>query len=303
MAGLRFKRGTRAQLDAAAGSGLLHAGEPYLVTDEGVMALGLGPGEYADVGSGGGGASTAAHVSYDPTQSGLDATDLQSALDAVVATHTGKLTANRTVNFDSSMTAAQIQSLIDQQPKNLNGYTLTFQFADGTYALGETLFFLGFFSGTLIIQGNAADTTAQLNKNVFVDFSGANCHGFEIASLVVVNVQRLRIKVNSSTANRAAIFSRGCTFFGCYQCSFEGTSTAYGYGALVRNGFGEIQVGYVTNFQIGLYCFSGSLFAYNTTSGAPHPITSLQVYAGTIYKTGVTIVGSEGKSGGGQIFS
>ncbi|GAB7079888.1 tail fiber protein [Megalodesulfovibrio paquesii] len=42
MAGLRVKRGTRAQLEAAAAAAQLHAGEPYLVTDEGRLAVGLG---------------------------------------------------------------------------------------------------------------------------------------------------------------------------------------------------------------------------------------------------------------------
>lgn len=41
MASLRIKRGTRAQLDAAAGSGTLKGGEPYLITDENRFAVGV----------------------------------------------------------------------------------------------------------------------------------------------------------------------------------------------------------------------------------------------------------------------
>ena len=56
---LKIKRGTRAQLTAAAGSGTLIAGEPYLVTDEGRFAIGLSGSSFetfakqSEVGAGG----------------------------------------------------------------------------------------------------------------------------------------------------------------------------------------------------------------------------------------------------------
>lgn len=46
MAAIRVKRGTRAQLDAAAGASALSAGEPYLITDEGRLAVGTGVATY-----------------------------------------------------------------------------------------------------------------------------------------------------------------------------------------------------------------------------------------------------------------
>lgn len=46
MATLRIKRGTRAQLDAAAAASGLHEGEPYLITDESRIAIGLSTGLY-----------------------------------------------------------------------------------------------------------------------------------------------------------------------------------------------------------------------------------------------------------------
>ena len=55
---LRVKRGTRAQLNAAAAAGQLAAGEPYLITDEGRLAIGTGADTYtalAKQGEGGGG--------------------------------------------------------------------------------------------------------------------------------------------------------------------------------------------------------------------------------------------------------
>lgn len=47
MAVIKVKRGTRAQIDAAATAGQLVAGEPYLITDDGVFAVGLSAYSYA----------------------------------------------------------------------------------------------------------------------------------------------------------------------------------------------------------------------------------------------------------------
>lgn len=46
MARILLKRGTRAQLDAAASGSALAAGEPYLISDEGRMAIASGPSAY-----------------------------------------------------------------------------------------------------------------------------------------------------------------------------------------------------------------------------------------------------------------
>ena len=46
MPALRIKRGTRAQLNTAAAANQLAAGEPYLITDEGRLAIGSGTGSY-----------------------------------------------------------------------------------------------------------------------------------------------------------------------------------------------------------------------------------------------------------------
>lgn len=46
MPSLKIKRGTRAQLDAAAAANQLNQGEPYLITDEGLMAVGLSANTY-----------------------------------------------------------------------------------------------------------------------------------------------------------------------------------------------------------------------------------------------------------------
>jgi hypothetical protein len=46
---IQFKRGTRAQIDSAASSNQLRVAEPYLLTDENRMALGLSVNSYTDI--------------------------------------------------------------------------------------------------------------------------------------------------------------------------------------------------------------------------------------------------------------
>lgn len=49
MTQIRIKRGTRAQLDAAASAGELVAGEPYLITDGPAAAVGTSSTTYLDL--------------------------------------------------------------------------------------------------------------------------------------------------------------------------------------------------------------------------------------------------------------
>jgi DNA-binding beta-propeller fold protein YncE len=59
---IQIKRGTRAEIDTAAGASGLHQGEPYLITDEDRLAVGTGTGTYeamAKESEAGGGLATA----------------------------------------------------------------------------------------------------------------------------------------------------------------------------------------------------------------------------------------------------
>lgn len=67
MPSLRFKRGTRAQLDAAAAAGQLREAEPYFITDEDVAAVGTGTGTYAVMGGGGNQITVSATAPASPT--------------------------------------------------------------------------------------------------------------------------------------------------------------------------------------------------------------------------------------------
>lgn len=44
---IQIKRGTRAQIEAAKAAGLLKDGEPYLITDEARIAVGVSPNGYS----------------------------------------------------------------------------------------------------------------------------------------------------------------------------------------------------------------------------------------------------------------
>jgi len=68
-----------------------------------------------------------------------------------------------TINFDNSMSAAEMQSLIDSAPKYIpyDRY-VQFQFADGTYELDSYLVWNGFMGyGSVRIYGNTGETTGS----------------------------------------------------------------------------------------------------------------------------------------------
>eukprot|EP00828_Plagiopyla_frontata_P048515 TRINITY_DN9320_c0_g2_i3.p1 TRINITY_DN9320_c0_g2~~TRINITY_DN9320_c0_g2_i3.p1 ORF type:complete len:391 (+),score=-1.47 TRINITY_DN9320_c0_g2_i3:531-1703(+) len=108
------------------------------------------------------------------------------------------LTADTTVNFDQSMTASQIQTLINGVPKNLNGHVLTFQFADGTYTLDAALWFQSFYGGEVYIVGNGSDSPISgAAKSVILNFSSDR--GIIITSCQS-RVSMLYLEVNISNA-------------------------------------------------------------------------------------------------------
>ena len=125
-----------------------------------------------------------------------------------------KLEENTTVNLDNSMSAATINALIAAQPKDLNGYTLTFQFADGTYTLNETLDFSGFRGGgALNIYGNSSNNSLSTTKSVNLDFSGtAGLDGLYVFDNVGVRADVFYLKI--TTNSRSSVYPldlRNCT--------------------------------------------------------------------------------------------
>jgi len=94
----------------------------------------------------------------------------------------------QTVNFNSSMTASQIQALIDAIPTFIpSGNIVTLQFADGTYSsLAGTIATIGFYGGgKLYILGNSGDSGLNTSKSVHLDFTGDACDGLDISECYV----------------------------------------------------------------------------------------------------------------------
>ena len=110
------------------------------------------------------------------------------------------LTSDRTVAFSSSFTTAQMQALIDAQPRNLGGKTLTFQFADGNYNLSTGLQFNFFSNGVLLIYGNSSNNTVAASKNVVLSGSAPIYLG---QNNTYTEIQYLRASVNTSTYGAA----------------------------------------------------------------------------------------------------
>jgi len=125
----------------------------------------------------------------------------------------------QTVNFDNSMTAAQIQALIDAVPRYIPpGVIVTFQFADGEYTLNATLSFIGFFGGgSLYIYGNTGEANATIlhtSQSVFLNFSASSCYGLSFKYIqCFVYFRNLKIKTKSHTTAYFSVFIQYCLSF------------------------------------------------------------------------------------------
>ena len=119
-----------------------------------------------------------------------------------------ELKEDTTVNLVATDTATEIQALIDAQPKNLNGFILLFQFADGTYSLDSELVFQHFSNGALSIYGNASDNSLSASKSVILNFSTAS-NGIKINnSNSDVAVRYLELNVNLTSGDFGLSYNR-----------------------------------------------------------------------------------------------
>jgi hypothetical protein len=210
---------------------------------------------------------------------------------ANLATTSG-LTANTTVNLTSAMTAAQIQALIDAQPKNLNGYTLTFQFGDGTYTIADTLNFIGFVGGTVFIQGNPSDTTLSTTKSVFLNADGQANGVIYTLNCTAVVIWYLKIEIDSSSGGYYAVFAADgvLTLSGCY---ILGDSTLTSYGVYTYLSIALVTNTYFSNIQYGISANGGNLFSQNNDDTGTPPLYGLQATsAASIGKDGTQPAGS-----------
>ena len=76
------------------------------------------------------------------------------------------MSANKVITVTTGSSITQIQELLNAEPQDLNGYTLTVQFQDGTYSITTPIDLSGFSNGTLNFSGNSADSTLSSSKSV-----------------------------------------------------------------------------------------------------------------------------------------
>ncbi len=166
------------------------------------------------------------------------------------------LSGDKTVNFTSGMTAAEMQALIDAEPKNQGGYSLYFDFGDGTYSTsmtGADLTFSRFGNGKMYIRGNTGESGAHTNQAVVLDFS-AGSQGIFISNCAVpVTVSNLAINIADAATSCVDVF--GCFYthvIGCYlygDGKTAGSSSVYG-----RSGSSiKVEDCYVDNTANGIF--------------------------------------------------
>ncbi|OGV45206.1 MAG: hypothetical protein A2017_06605 [Lentisphaerae bacterium GWF2_44_16] len=207
------------------------------------------------------------------------------------------LTENTTVNLTSDMSAADIQALIDAQPKNLGGYTLIFQFGNGTYntSMTSALTFSYFYNGVVNILGNTGETGLHTNQAVYLDFSAGTSGGIVCTDcFCYVLIKNLKIKI-SDTGGIRCINANQCTkVFVFYCCLFgaNNTATNVGFGADFTAAYAYSN--YVSTLQVGIGTYmSAIVYSINNddTGTAPKYGISAQ-QAGTLGKSGTQPAGT-----------
>ena len=223
---------------------------------------------------------------------------------ASIASSVSVLASDKTVNLDSSMDATEIQDSINAQPKNLNGYALTFQFADGTYNMGSTsLSWLGFIGGTVLIKGNVGESGLHTNQAVIINYnlsSAINC--FSFARTFLINISNIRINVTTNTYVGSTIsvsFPTKTIIQGCYL----NRDAMLGEHLYVSSNV-EMQNNYFTNGWSAMTLFGGGIATVaNCLSLTTNPNYGLISNSASIYKAGanmpVGITANELKLNGG----
>ncbi len=182
------------------------------------------------------------------------------------------LSVSKAVSFDPSMTAAEIQALINEQPKHvLRGANLVFQFEDGTYNLDSYIEFCGFHGGgNIFIQGNPAESGAHTNQAVHLDFSQADCHGIFIRGCNAngVMVYNLKVTVDTSISRRRCLYVTSSRALYVRYNYFRGTNNSKGYGVYTRQADAELMRNYFDNVRHAICTFAGCLMSNrNFTTG------------------------------------
>lgn len=256
------------------------------------------------------GAPTDRPTVYGVTPSAAPAADYQLANKKYVDDKA--LTTDTTVNLTSGMTAAQIQALIDAQPKNLGGKTLTFQFGDGTYntSMTSALVFQYFYNGALNIYGNTSETDAtalHTTQSVYLDFSAGTSNGIEVNDCYCyVYVRNLKIWISDTASIHGIYMQRSPATMIRYNYVLATGKTAANTAIRVAYGRCYCMANYVSNTQEGIKSSVGAVIHSNgndDTGTAPnYGLTAIQ--GATVSKEGTQPSGTtanENTAIGGEI--
>jgi len=199
---------------------------------------------------------------------------------------TDRLFTNTTVNFTSDMTVAQMVALINAVPKNLNGYTLTFQFANGTYntSMSSYISILNFYGGgPIYIKGNAGESGNHTNQAVILDFSASSTNGIYISNCTGnIEISNIAIKIKDAATRICVDLEFNLGFAKIYQCYFYSAAKTtinngiYSY----RSGVTYSYLNTFSNLNKAMRCDYGTLLSESNYTTGFVPTYGLAVYNG-----------------------
>ena len=226
-----------------------------------------------------------------------------AALEATLPTKAEGLTGNTVVNVTTSDSTAGIQAMINAQPRNLRGYTLTFQFADGLHILTDTLYFRHFHGGRLIVQGNAGDTTLSSTKAVTLQ-SGANLSALKFEYCQYPVTRYLRFVLVTPSTNPSGIYYQEAFSGEINACAFtnDTLSATDGSGWYVR-WMRSTGAALNSSFNYGhaaLYA-AWSFVQSSNHSSVNASTNGLTSVSSTVFRIGTQPGGAESTETGGQI--
>jgi len=251
---------------------------------------------------------SASNIDYDNTTSGLSAENVQDAIDEVhneVEDNQINETTLRPyvflkhksdeseiiVNLDSSMSATDIQNLINDQ-KRIIPYNkkLIFQFADGVYDLEHCLLFNDFQgAGRLYIQGNIGEyqglyhtQSVTLNFNDETKNYGLYFHGVNVAEIHILNLAIHKSVTTVNSVVNTAIYAYSCGTIFYIQYNYTSLTSNHGYNIMIQDSnVADIKYNYVRAGNAGLYAFgSAEIRSGTNVHHQTYPEYGLVVYGG-----------------------
>ena len=141
----------------------------------------------------------------------------------------GGMAEDKTVSFSSSMSAAEIQNVIDDQEKNLGNHTITFQFPENYYQnINQTISFSDFYNGKIVVDGNGGTIrdTGDIGSIFLFDFC-----------LCYIDFNNFTVEINYCPYGIETKASLGVFINNCH---FEGNENVYGVYAVMSDAvYGE----------------------------------------------------------------